>query len=366
MTARKLNFGAGPAKLPESVLEHAQKELFDFNGLGLSVLEISHRSPEFKKIIGDAGTLLRELLSIPDNYEVLFMHGGGSGQFAAIPLNLRSLSTTTPPSADYLITGAWSQKAAKEAEKYIHVNKVSSCSSHDTIPPASEWKTSTEAAYLWYCANETIHGVEFKDTPEVPEGVNLVADISSNILSSPIDVAKHAAIIAGTQKNLGIGGLTIVIIRRDLIGRHDPQTPGILNYADIHKNESLYNTPCVFAVYITKLVLEWIKNNGGLEEMSNDAEYKSSLIYDIIDHSNGFYTSPVQKSVRSRMNIPFRIKGNDEKLEEKFLAEAKAKGMIALKGHRSVGGIRASLYNAITKKEAETLASFMKEFQSKN
>ncbi|CAD5210186.1 unnamed protein product [Bursaphelenchus xylophilus] len=366
MAQRKLNFGAGPAKLPESVLQLAQKELLDFNGMGLSILEMSHRSPEFKKIITDAIQLLRELLSIPDNYEVLFMHGGGSGQFAAIPLNLRALSKSTPPSADYLVTGAWSQKAAKEAEKYVKVNKVTENKSHDLIPPYSEWKVNPDAAYLWYCANETIHGVEFKETPKVPEGVNLVADISSNILSRSIDVAKHAVIIAGTQKNLGIGGLTIVIIRKDLIGHQDVQTPGILSYADIHKNESLYNTPCVFAVYITKLVLEWIKKNGGLAGMEHNAEYKSRAIYDVIDNSNGFFSSPVEKSVRSRMNIPFRINEGDEKLEEKFLAEAKAQGMISLKGHRSVGGIRASLYNAVTRKEADTLAQLMKNFQAKS
>ncbi|KAI6182860.1 Phosphoserine aminotransferase [Aphelenchoides bicaudatus] len=333
---KKINFGPGPAKLPEKVLEKAQKELLDYDGLGLSVLEMSHRSADFAKIINDAEALLRELMQIPDNYEVLFMHGGGTGQFAAVPLNLSFLSKNKEtPEADYLVTGTWSQKAAKEAEKYLKVNKVANLEKYTTAPPTNEWKLSNNAAYLYYCANETIHGVEIADLSGLPENVNLIADISSNILSNLIDISKHIAIVAGTQKNLGIGGLTLVIIRKDLIGHEQKSTPGILSYASISSNKSLYNTPCVFAIYITKLVLEWIKEEGGVQEMYERSKKKSDLIYNLIDNSNGFYQSPVTKQHRSRMNIPFRIKENAE-LEAKFLKEATAKGMISLKGKHNI------------------------------
>jgi len=366
--ARKINFGAGPAKLPENVLKKAQEELLDYTGLGLSVLEMSHRSGDFAKIINEAESLLRELIKIPDNYEVLFMHGGGTGQFAAIPLNLSYLSKNKDHAeADYLVTGAWSQKSTKEAEKYLKVNKVVNLDKdkYGKVPPASEWKLSKDAAYLYYCANETIHGVEISDLADLPSDVNLVVDISSNILSRPIDVSKHVAIIAGTQKNLGIGGLTLVIIRKDLIGHEQKGTPGILSYADFSANKSLYNTPCVFAIYITNLVLKWIKEEGGVQEMEARSKKKSDLIYNLIDNSNNFYQSPVDKKHRSRMNIPFRIKA-DPDLEAKFLKEASAKNMLSLKGHRSVGGIRASLYNAVTLEEAQKLADFLEEFQKNN
>ncbi|KAI6241390.1 Phosphoserine aminotransferase [Aphelenchoides fujianensis] len=362
--SRKINFGAGPAKVPEEVLQKAQAELLDYNGLGISVLAIGVGT--FAKIIQDAERLLRELMGIPDDYEVLFMHGGGTGQFAAIPLNISFLAANPEqPTADYLITGTWSQKAAKEAEKFIKVHKVLDHDHFVSIPPQKEWKVNEGAAYLYYCANETIHGVEFQETPQLPEGVHLVADISSNILSRPIDVRKHSIIVAGTQKNLGIGGLTIVIVRKDLIGHERKHTPGILSYADTAKNKSLYNTPCVFAVYITKLVLEWIKKQGGVEAMEKLAKEKSQLLYETIDGSDGFYAAEVQREVRSRMNVPFRVR-SDPELEAKFLAEAAAQGMISLKGHRSVGGIRASLYNAVSLEETRKLVDFMKKFQQNN
>ncbi|KAI6203211.1 hypothetical protein M3Y94_00530500 [Aphelenchoides besseyi] len=364
--SRKTNFGAGPAKVPESVLEKAQAELLNYNNLGLSVLEMSHRSGDFAKILGDAESLLRDLMKIPDDYEVLFMHGGGTGQFAAIPLNLSYLASDPEnPTADYVITGTWSQKAAKEAEKYVKVNKVLQLSQHNAIPPQSEWKLTDGAAYLYYCANETIHGIEFHETPKVPDNVHLIADISSNILSRSIDISKHSVIIAGTQKNLGIGGLTIVIVRKNLIGHERPYTPGVLNYADISKNKSLYNTPCVFAIYITKLVLEWIKEQGGAAEMEKRAKEKSGILYETIDQSDGFYQSMVNEDSRSRMNVPFRVRSNSE-LETKFVTEAAAAGMISLKGHRSVGGIRASLYNAVSIEETRKLIAFMKHFQQSN
>ncbi|KAI6178518.1 Phosphoserine aminotransferase [Aphelenchoides besseyi] len=364
--SRKTNFGAGPAKVPESVLEKAQTELLNYNNLGLSVLEMSHRSGDFAKILGHAESLLRELMKIPDDYEVLFMHGGGTGQFAAIPLNLSYLASDPEnPAADYVITGTWSQKAAKEAEKYVEVNKVLQLTQHDAIPPQSEWKLTDGAAYLYYCANETIHGIEFHETPKVPENVHLIADISSNILSHSIDISKHSVIVAGTQKNLGISGLTIVIVRKNLIGHERPYTPGVLNYADISKNKSLYNTPCVFAIYITKLVLEWIKEQGGAAEMERRAKEKSDILYETIDQSGGFYQSMVKKDSRSRMNVPFRVR-SDPELEAKFVTEAANAGMISLKGHRSVGGIRASLYNAVSIEETQKLVEFMKTFQRDN
>jgi len=369
--SKMINFGPGPAKLPVPVMDKIHKEMFNYDNLGISILELSHRSADFANLLSSTEKLIRDLMKVPDDYVVMFTHGGGTGQFAAIPLNLHFLcKDASHPSADYCVTGAWSEKAAKEAKKFLHVNPVlESTQNYTTIPPTDAWKmTPDSAGYLYYCANETIHGIEFHGTPDVDfENVNLVADISSNILSRPFDVSKHALVYAGTQKNLGIAGLTIVMVRKNLLGHAKPHTPAILSYADVHKNNSLVNTPPCFPIYVTKLILEWIRDSGGPEAIFELNRQKSSRIYDIIDSSNGFYKSDVEKQCRSQMNIPFRICGPDSKpseaLEAEFLKMAKERNMISLKGHRSVGGIRASLYNAITLEETEQLAQLMIEFK---
>ncbi|KAM8960575.1 phosphoserine aminotransferase [Pelodytes ibericus] len=357
-----LNFGAGPAKLPPSVLLEAQKEMVDYKGLGISVLEMSHRSSDFTKILNTAEVFLRELLDIPKNYKVLFLQGGGSGQFSAIPLNLIGLKEAK--SADYVVTGAWSAKAAKEAEKYGKVNIVHpKLGSYTEIPDPITWNLNPDASYVYYCANETVHGVEFQFVPEV-KGAVLVCDMSSNFLSKPIDISKFGVIFAGAQKNIGCAGVTVVIVREDLLGLALKECPTILDYKIQAGNASLYNTPPCFSIYIMGLVLEWIKNNGGAASMEKLSIIKSELIYNIVDQCNGFYVCPVEEKSRSRMNIPFRI-GNikgDSVLEKQFLDKAAELGMMSLKGHRSVGGIRASLYNAVTVEEVQKLADFMIHF----
>ncbi|KAJ8262811.1 hypothetical protein COCON_G00152680 [Conger conger] len=327
-------FGAGPGKLPQTVLLEAQKELLDYNGTGISVLEMSHRTSDFSKILNTAENLLRELLDIPENYKVMFLQGGGTGQFSAVALNLIGLKEGR--CADYLVTGAWSAKAASEAEKYGTVNIIHpKLERYTTVPDPDSWTLNPAASYVYYCANETIHGVEFNFVPDT-KGVVLVCDMSSNILSRPVDVSKFGLIFAGAQKNIGC-------------------RPG---------NNSLYNTPPCFSIYITGLVLEWVKNCGGAAAMEKLNKEKSGLIYDIVNGSNGFYVCPVESSCRSRMNVPFRIgkKDGDDALEKKFLDGASKLGMISLKGHRSVGGIRASLYNAVTLDDTRALADYMTEF----
>ncbi|XP_072289775.1 phosphoserine aminotransferase [Eucyclogobius newberryi] len=361
-----INFGAGPAKLPQSVLLQAQKELVNFNDVGISVLEMSHRSSDFNKILNKTESLMRELLCIPDNYKVMFMQGGGSGQFSAVPLNLIGLKEDR--CADYIVTGTWSEKAAKEAEKYGKVNIVHpKLDRYTKIPDPSSWTLNPSASYVYYCCNETVHGVEYNFIPET-NGVVLVSDMSSNFLSRPVDVSKFGLIFAGAQKNVGCAGVTVVIVREDLLGHTLKECPIVLNYKVQAESNSLYNTPPCFSIYIMCLVLEWIKNNGGSVAMENLNHQKSSLIYDIINNSDGFYVCPVDKPSRSRMNIPFRLgtEEGDEALEKMFLAGAAKRGMISLKGHRSVGGIRASLYNAVTLGDTEALAAFMKEFKKEH
>ncbi|XP_043403158.1 phosphoserine aminotransferase isoform X1 [Chelonia mydas] len=361
-TRQVVNFGAGPAKLPRSVLLEAQKELVDYKGLGISVLEMSHRTSDFSKIINTSENLLRELLNIPENYKVIFLQGGGSGQFSAVPLNLIGLKEGR--CADYVVTGAWSAKAAKEAEKYAKVNIVHpKLGSYTKIPDTSSWNLNADASYVYYCANETVHGVEFGFVPDV-RGAVLVCDMSSNFLSRPVDVSKFGVIFAGAQKNIGCAGVTVVIVREDLLGFALKECPIVLDYKVQAGNGSLYNTPPCYSIYIMSLVLEWIKNNGGAAAMDKLSSVKSQMIYDIIDKSNGVYVCPVEKKSRSRMNVPFRIgsiKG-DEALEKKFLDKAVELNMISLKGHRSVGGIRASLYNAVTIEDVQKLATFMRSF----
>lgn len=363
---KTINFGAGPAKLPQPVLLKAQKELIMYSDTGISVLEMSHRSADFSKILNTTKSLLRELLAIPDNYKVMFLQGGGSGQFSAVPLNLIGLKEEQ--CADYLVTGTWSEKAAKEAEKYGKVNVVHpKLDRYTKIPEPSSWTLNPAASYVYYCCNETVHGVEYNFIPET-NGVVLVCDMSSNFLSRPVDVSKFGLIFAGAQKNVGCAGVTVVIVREDLLGHTLKQCPIVLDYAVQAKNDSLYNTPPCYSIYIMGLVLEWIKNNGGSANMEALNKRKSTLIYDLIDASNGFYACPVDKACRSRMNVPFRVgrAEGDEELEKRFLEGASQRGMISLKGHRSVGGIRASLYNAVTVEDAEQLAAFMKDFQQKH
>ncbi|CAB3408337.1 unnamed protein product [Caenorhabditis bovis] len=365
MSGRKINFGAGPAKIPEEVLLKVQEEQLNYQNLGLSVLEMSHRSKEFQNLLNETVGLFREIMGVPDNFEILFMQGGGTGQFAAIPLNLKG----NHDHADYIVTGAWSSKAAEEAVKYISVKKVfTPIKPFVTVPDQENWVHDKNAAYLYYCANETVHGIEF--TPKAPENHNvpLVADISSNFLARPFDFKDHGVVFGGTQKNLGAAGLTVVFVRNDLIGKQQPITPAVFSYKEMVKNNSLYNTPPTGGIYITNLVLKWIKSKGGVQGIYDMNLKKSQLIYSIIDESNGFYYCAVDKRFRSIMNICFRIGGaeGNEQLEEKFVKGAMEKNMIGLKGHRSVGGIRASLYNAISLEETQTLAEYMREFANSN
>ncbi|KAI9536956.1 Phosphoserine aminotransferase [Dissostichus eleginoides] len=306
------------------------------------------------------------MVTIPDNYKVLFLQGGGSGQFSAVPLNLIGLKEDT--CADYLVTGTWSEKAAKEAEKYGKVNIVHpKLDSYTKIPDPSSWTLNPSASYVYYCCNETVHGVEYNFTPET-NGVTLVSDMSSNFLSRPVDVSKFGLIFAGAQKNVGCAGVTVVIVRENLLGHALNDCPIVLDYKVQADMNSLYNTPPCFSIYIMGLVLEWIKNNGGSAAMEALNKQKSSMIYDIINASNGFYECPVDETCRSRMNVPFHIgsKEGDEGLEKEFLAGASKRGMISLKGHRSVGGIRASLYNAVTLEDAEALGTYMKVFMKEH
>lgn len=366
MASRVINFSAGPAKLPTEVLERAQKEMLNYNGLGISVMELSHRSADFTKIITTAESDLRQLLNIPDNYKVIFKQGGGTGQFSAIPLNLMNFKPGG--TADYLVTGTWSAKAAIEAEKYGKINKVvPKVSKYTSIPDPSTWNLNPEASYVYYCSNETIHGIEYQYIPET-NGVPLVCDMSSNMLSRPFDVSKYGVIFAGAQKNVGCAGVTLVIIREDLIGHAMDTTPVIFDYKIQVGNNSVYNTAPTYNIYILGLVLQWLKDNGGAERMEELSAVKSKAVYDIIDNSNGFYYSPLDKSCRSRMNVTFRIgcQEGDEALEKLFLSEAEKRGLTSLKGHRAIGGIRASLYNALSVEECMALVTFMQDFLQKH
>lgn len=354
-------FGAGPAKLPREVLERTQRELLDHEGCHMSVLEMSHRSPEFTAIINSTVDKARKLLNIPSNYKVLFLQGGGTGQFAAVPLNLIGKTGK----ADYIVTGSWSAKAVKEAGKYGQANVVfPKLDKYGSIPDPSTWNLDPEASYVYYCANETVEGVEFQYIPET-NGVPLVADMSSNIFSRPLDISKFGIVYAGAQKNIGPAGVTIVIIRDDLLDKALAITPTVFNYSVMAKENSLHNTPPCFAIYSVGLVFDWILENGGVEEMERRAIAKSDLLYNAIDNSNGFYTSAVEPKSRSRMNVPYRVK-KDEEVENKFLKEAKSQKFLGLKGHRSVGGIRASIYNAILPEHVQKLETFMQGFQANN
>ena len=355
---RVFNFSAGPAALPESVLQTAAAEMLDWHGSGMSVMEMSHRGKEFISIADEAQALLRELLAVPANYKVLFMQGGALAENAIVPMNmLRGKSA-----ADYIDTGEWSKKSIKEAQKYCTVNVAASAKAggYTSIPPRAEWQLNPDAAYVHICSNETIGGVEYHFTPDVGN-VPLVADMSSDILSRPIDVSQYGLIYGGAQKNIGPAGLTIVIVRDDLIGQALPATPSAFDYKTVADNDSMFNTPPTYAIYIAGLVFQWIKDQGGLAAMATHNAAKAALLYDFLDTTT-FYSCPVARDCRSLMNVPFRLK--DEKLDEAFIKGAKAKGMVQLKGHRSVGGMRASIYNAMPIAGVQALVAYMKEFEA--
>ncbi|CAM8905135.1 unnamed protein product [Rhodiola kirilowii] len=360
---RVFNFAAGPATLPESVLRKAESELVDWNGSGMSVMEMSHRGKEFSSIIQKAESDLRQLLSIPDQYAVLFLQGGATTQFAAIPLNL----CKPDDQVDYVVTGSWSDKAFKEAQKYCKPNVIWSGKSdkYTKIPAFEDLDQNAHAKYLHICANETIHGVEFKTYPTVrnPDGI-LIADMSSNFCSKPVDVSKFGVIYAGAQKNVGPSGVTIVIIKKDLLGNAQGITPVMLDYKIHADNNSLYNTPPCYGIYMCGLVFDDLLKQGGLKEVEKKNVRKAQLLYDAIDSSKGFYKCPVEKSVRSLMNVPFTLEKSE--LEGEFVKEAAKEKMVQLKGHRSVGGMRASIYNAMPYAGVEKLVAFMKDFQDRH
>jgi len=356
--ARKFNFSAGPAMLPTAVIERAQQEMLDWNGSGMSTMEMSHRGKEYMSIAAKAEKDLRDVMNIPDNYKVLFLQGGASSQFAMIPLNLLGDKDT----ADYLNTGMWSKKAIAEAKRYCNVNIAADTSDNGftTVPTQESLKLNPDAAYVHYTPNETIGGVEFDYIPDTGD-VPLIADMSSTILSRPLDVSKFGMIYAGAQKNIGPAGLTIVIIRDDLLGKAAENTPAMFNYATHADNDSMYNTPPTYSWYMAGLVFEWIKERGGLEAVAEVNKRKAEKLYAAIDSSD-FYGSPVAKNGRSWMNVPFTL-ANAE-LDGAFLAGASEKGLVTLKGHRSVGGMRASIYNAMPEEGVDALVAFMKEFES--
>ncbi|HMV60020.1 MAG TPA: 3-phosphoserine/phosphohydroxythreonine transaminase [Agitococcus sp.] len=358
---RAYNFCAGPAALPEAVLKQAQAELVDYQGKGLSVMEMSHRSADYVAIAEQAEQDLRDLLNVPSNYKVLFLQGGASQQFAMIPMNLLRGKT----SADYVNTGMWSDKAIKEAKKFCQVNVVASDEANNfrAVPAFDSWQRNADAAYLHYTPNETIHGVQFDFIPEVGD-VPLVADYSSIILAEPLDVSKFGLIYAGAQKNIGPAGLVVVIVREDLLGQTIKGTPTMLDYKIHADNGSMYNTPSTYAWYLSGLVFKWLKTQDGLEKMAEINRRKATKLYAAIDGSGGFYANPVAIANRSMMNVPFTLA--DSSLDKAFLKEAEANQLLNLAGHRSVGGMRASIYNAVPEEGIDTLVSFMQDFAKRH
>ena len=355
---RKYNFCAGPAALPEPVLETAREDMLDWHGRGLSFMEMSHRSDDVIGVTEHAEKTLRGLLAIPDEYAVLFLQGGASTQFSAVPLNLLG----GKPGADYLNTGQWSIKAIAEGRRYGVVNVVANSekTNFSTIPPREEWNVDKNAAYLHYTPNETIGGVEFFWTPQVE--VPLVADMSSTLLSRPVRVEDFGVIYAGAQKNIGPAGLTLVIVRRDLLGRACDLCPAMLNWQIAADNHSMYNTPPTFSLYLAALVFDWLEGQGGLQGMEVANRRKAEKLYAAIDQSE-FYANPVEPQSRSLMNVPFTLKNDG--LDKQFLAESEAAGLLNLKGHRSVGGMRASLYNAVGEAAVDALIDFMRDFEQR-
>ena len=354
--SRAFNFCAGPATLPEAVLKQAQSEMLDWRGTGMSVMEMSHRSDEFVAIAEAAEKDLRELAGISDDYAVLFMQGGASSQFSTIPLNLLG----DKASADYVNTGIWSKKAIAEAKRYGNVNVVASSedSGFTTIPDQSAWNTSADAAYLHYTPNETIGGLEYDFIPD-SGNVPLVADMSSTMLSRPLDISKFGLIYAGAQKNIGPSGLVVVIIRKDLLGKARKETPTMMNYQVISDNGSMYNTPATYSWYLSGLVFKWLKEQGGVQAMGEMNARKAKKLYGFID-ANDFYANPIEPRFRSWMNVPFTLA--DDALNGEFLKGAEARHLLNLQGHRSVGGMRASIYNAMPEEGVDALIDYMAEF----
>lgn len=363
--SRVWNFSAGPAALPEEVLRQAAEEMLDWHGVGIGVMEMSHRSKEFVSIAEQAEADLRELMAVPANYRILFMQGGALGENAIIPLNLMGAHKT----ADYVVTGSWSVKAQKEARKYAEVNiaATSEASGYTTVPPVSEWKLSADPAYVFTCTNETIGGVEYPFEPDLAHigrgEVPVVADVSSHILSRPFDVTKYGLLFGGAQKNIGPAGLTIVIVRDDLLGRASPHCPSAFDYRTVADNASMYNTPPTYAIYIAGLVFQWLKRQGGVAAIEAQNIAKAELLYGYLDGS-GFYENRVDPACRSRMNVPFFLK--DESLNDAFLAGAKEAGLVQLKGHKSVGGMRASIYNAMPLAGVQALVDYLRDFAARH
>ncbi len=357
---RVYNFSPGPAALPLEVLQQAQEEMLDFRGTGMSVMEISHRSKEFENVIQTAEADLRELLGIPANYKVMFLQGGASLQFAMLPMNLRAAGA----SADYVVTGTWSKTAFKEAGKLGTTRAAASTEADGFKDLPARLDLDPKAAYLHFTSNETIHGVEFMKEPEAPAGVPLVCDASSDFISHPIDVSKYALIYAGAQKNAGPAGVVIVIARDDILEKTPGNLPALLDYKALAASGSLHNTPPCYSIYIAGLVFQWAKKMGGLEAIARRNKSKSEMVYKTIDASGGFYRGHAMPAARSMMNIPFRLPAVE--LEETFASESKKNDLIGLKGHRSVGGMRASLYNALDVDASEALTGFMREFQKKH
>ncbi len=359
--SRKLNFSAGPCAIPLEVLEEIQANITDFQDNGISLVEVSHRHKLYDDVHNAAIALMKELLNVPDNYSILFLGGGATLAFSMIPMNFLLDGKT----ADYVNSGAWAKKAIDDAKKVGDVNIVydGKENGYSSLPAASSVTASKDSAYFHFTSNETIGGIQWKDWPEVGD-VPVICDMSSDIMSREIDVEKFAMIYGGVQKNLGPAGAAFMIIRNDLLERSPDSLTAYLNYRIHAEKTALYNTPPVFTIWGVKLFLEWVKRNGGVAEMSRLADKKSKLIYDVFDSGDGFYRSPVDSSFRSTMNLVFRLPS--EELEAKFVKEASAEGMMFLKGHKSVGGCRASLYNGVPVSYVETLVSFMKDFSSKN
>jgi phosphoserine aminotransferase len=361
---RVFNFSAGPSMMPVEVLDQCSREMKNWNGSGMGVAEMSHRGKEFVQIWNVAETNLRQLLDVPQNFKILMLQGGASGMFASVPLNLLGSNTTA---CDYVTTGQWSEKAVKEAKKYTTAcNEVASskASKFTIIPDASTWKKTPGAAYFHYCDNETVNGVEFPTVPQVD--VPLVGDHSSNFLTRPINFEKHACVYAGAQKNAGPAGVTFNMVREDLLGKALPICPTVMNWKAFVDADGMYNTPPTYAVYMLGLCLEHTKKAGGVQHMQEMRAKTSKAVYDTIDTCDGFYVCPIDKSCRSRTNIPFVIKGGNDALEKKFLEGAKKHNLYTLAGHRSVGGIRASIYNCMPLEGVDTLVSYMKSFADEN
>ncbi|CAF1660965.1 unnamed protein product [Adineta ricciae] len=367
---RKVNFGPGPAQLPLEVLKNVQAEFLSYNGSGSNVMELSHRSSAFAKIIQEAEQDIRELLSVPESYAVLFLQGGATAQFSAVPLNFLNLKSSQ--TADYLVTGYWSEKAAKEAEKFGKINwVVPKSDKYRDVPSESTWKLTENSSYFYYCSNETIHGIELEDIPSiVPKDTPIICDMSSNFLTRSFDITKFAMVFASAQKNFGASGLVLVIVRKDLVEKSTNKSiPVTFDYKVQIANASMYNTPPTFSVYIANKMFNWTKRQGGLKSMNQLSDKKSKVVYETIDQSNGFYMNVIENKYRSRVNIPLRIMKDgtaNEKLESLFLSEAIKANMIELKGHRAVGGIRISLYNGVSLQETTKLVDFMRIFQKNN